>query len=113
MLVRQVDNLPDAGLDDELGALVAGEQGDVDGAALDVRRVFVHDGVHLSVTDWEGSTSEGQLARTVEHRSVASYNPGLHDHNAKVVEGPNISILKGTFLKDPPSQKGPRKWLQI
>lgn len=40
------------GLDDELGALVAGEQGHVHGAALHVGAVLVHDGVELGVAHW-------------------------------------------------------------
>ena len=38
-------------LDDHLGALVAGKERHVDGAALHRGRVLVHDGVHLGVTD--------------------------------------------------------------
>ena len=49
VLVRQIDNLLDAALDDHLGALVAREEGDVDRAPLDVRRVLVQYGVHLGV----------------------------------------------------------------
>lgn len=37
------------GLDDELGALVAGEQSHVHGAAFHVGAVLVHDGVQLCV----------------------------------------------------------------
>ena len=51
VLVGEVNDLLDAGLDDDLGALVAGEEGDVDLAALDVGRVLVEDGVHLGVAD--------------------------------------------------------------
>lgn len=36
-------------LDDELGAFVTWEQGDVDTTALHVRRVLVHDGVQLGM----------------------------------------------------------------
>lgn len=40
------------GLDDELGALVAGEQRHVHDAALHIGAVLVHDGVELSVAHW-------------------------------------------------------------
>ena len=50
VFVRKVDDCPDAALDDHLGALVAGEQRHVDGAARHVLRVLVEDGVHLGVT---------------------------------------------------------------
>ena len=49
VLVRQIDDLLDAALDDHLGALVAREQRHVDGAAGHVLRVLVEDGVHLRV----------------------------------------------------------------
>lgn len=49
VLVREIDDLLDAALDDHLGALVAREEGDVDRAPLDVRRVLVQYGVHLGV----------------------------------------------------------------
>ena len=51
VLVREVDDGLDAGLDDHLGALVAGEQGDVDGTPGHVLRVFVEDGIHLRVAN--------------------------------------------------------------
>ena len=51
VLVREVDHGLDARLDDHLGALVAREEGDVDRAPLDVRRVLVQYGVHLSVAN--------------------------------------------------------------
>ena len=51
VLVVQVHHLPDSGLDDDLGAVVAGEQGDVEGSAPDVGAAFVDDGVDLRVDD--------------------------------------------------------------
>ena len=52
VLVADKDHLSNARLDDELGALVAGEQGHIHRAALDVGRVLVQDGVELCVTHW-------------------------------------------------------------
>ena len=51
VLVREVDDGLDARLDDNLGALVAGEESDVDATAVNTLRVLVEDGVHLSVAD--------------------------------------------------------------
>lgn len=51
-------------LDDELGALVAGEQSHVHGAALHISAVFVHDGVELSVTHWRTEPSETRRHET-------------------------------------------------
>ena len=51
VLVREVDDLPDAALDDHLGALVARKEGDVYGALLDVRRILVQNGIHLGVAN--------------------------------------------------------------
>lgn len=42
------------GLDDELGALVAGEQRHVHDAALHVGTVLVHDGIEFGVAHWVG-----------------------------------------------------------
>ena len=50
VLVREVDDGPDAALDDHLGALVTREQCHVDRAAGHVLRVLVEDSVHLGVT---------------------------------------------------------------
>ena len=51
VLVGEVDDGLDAGLDDHLGALITREQGDVDGASGDVLRVFVEYGIHLRVAN--------------------------------------------------------------
>ena len=51
VLVVVVNDLPDARLDDGLGALVAGEQGDVDPRPLEVIVGAVEDGVQLGVAD--------------------------------------------------------------
>ena len=51
--VRHVDDLLDPWLDDDLGALVAGEEGHVDGAPLHWGAVLVHDSIHLGMADWE------------------------------------------------------------
>ena len=51
VLVGEVDDGLDAGLDDHLGALVTREQGDVDGTSGDILRVFVEYGIHLRVTN--------------------------------------------------------------
>ena len=51
VLVAVVDDLGDAGLDDGLGTLVAGEEGDVHPRALEVVVGAVEDGVQLGVAD--------------------------------------------------------------
>ena len=51
VLVAVVDDLGDAGLDDGLGTLVAGEEGDIHPRALEVVVGAVEDGVQLGVAD--------------------------------------------------------------
>lgn len=50
------------GLDDELGALVAGEQRHVHDAALHVGTVLVHDGIEFGVAHWVGREGGGMGA---------------------------------------------------
>ena len=47
VLVREVDDCLDPGLDDHLGALVAREQCNVDAASRHILGVLVQDGIHL------------------------------------------------------------------
>lgn len=51
ILVSEIDDFPNAGLDDQLCTLVAGKQVNVNDAALQVSRVLVHDSIHFSMTD--------------------------------------------------------------
>ena len=50
-LVLEVHDLADPALDDELGALIAGEHGDVDRRPSQRRAVLVHNGIHLRVAN--------------------------------------------------------------
>ena len=61
VLVREVDDLADAALDDRLAALVAGEERDIDAAALE-RRARVEDRVQLGMHD-VGVFLIGKVAR--------------------------------------------------
>ena len=51
VFIREVNDLFDAGLDDRLRALVAGEQGHVDTAALQIRAPVIEDRVQLRMAD--------------------------------------------------------------
>jgi len=51
MFVREEVDPRKPALNNHFGALVAGEKRRVHGAALQVRRGFVHDGIHLSMTN--------------------------------------------------------------
>lgn len=52
VFVRHVDDLTDARLDDELGALIAREHRDVERAATHVCRVLVQNCVHLRMAHY-------------------------------------------------------------
>ena len=51
VFVREVDDGPDARLDDEFGAFVAGEERHKESAVAHISAVLVQDGVHLRVTN--------------------------------------------------------------
>ena len=73
VLVAVVDDLGDAGLDDGLGTLVAGEEGDIHPRALEVVVGAVEDGVQLGVQTYIYFVFSGSPSRS--HGMASSSQP--------------------------------------